>query len=682
MRALSLLYLCLCTIVVRAQNHLLLNEVQTGNKGITTDSAGRTPDWIEVYNPTGKAVDLNGWRIAMAGRQHVFTHPIVVATKSYRVLWCDGRTDEGPDHIAFKLAREGGALLLIAPDGITIADVFSYPEVPGDVSIGRYPDAAKSWSFFATPTPGRANHSEEGSVRHRWVAPTADHASGYHESPFELALFADPAAVIHFTSDGSEPSETHGAVYSEPLSIEGSTTVRAITLGKGGLASAPFSATYLIGQGTDAIALAMAPADLWDDSTGIYTTGAFNNNTRSGEAWEREGVVQWVDGEPIDVAVRISGSGSRGARKRSFKLFAAEGAFTFADGTELNEAMLRADAAPHAWLRNATLEELVRRHALHVEVQPSRTAPLYLNAAYWGLYRWMPGKDASWLRQLSGAEALDVLEGPAASALSGNDAHYERSLAMLLRGAPMDSLETMIDLGSLIDLACVDLWTGRADHELNVRCYRPREKGGRWRWVLYDMDLWAPANENSAQRMGLAAAPETPFVPQLLAQAELQERLLARITALQATAFAQAPEVADSLHRAHADELMDNYRRWELELEMPHPDSSLDAVKGFAAGRPVHLFAHLARSTARKTRTVTVDVPPSEQATVLMDGLVLKPGRQNVRCFSGVRIPMEVRPRDGYEFAGWKGTGAETARRGIELYRSKHLRPLLRAIVP
>ncbi|MBK8340839.1 MAG: CotH kinase family protein [Flavobacteriales bacterium] len=74
-------------------------------------------------------------------------------------------------------------------------------------------------------------------------------------------------------------------------------------------------------------------------------------------------------------------------------------------------------------------------------------------------------------------------------------------MAMLERGAPLDSIAMMIDVESLIELACFDLWTGRADADLNMRCYRPAQPGGRWRWVLYDMDLWAPPEDPSVERL-------------------------------------------------------------------------------------------------------------------------------------------------------------------------------------
>ncbi|MCB9182665.1 MAG: CotH kinase family protein [Flavobacteriales bacterium] len=666
-----------------SSDHILINEVLPSNRVGSTDSTGRSPDWIELFNPTNRIADLQGWRIAMAGRQHVFVQALVVPAMGHVLLWCDGRTERGSEHVSFKLPHEGGAVLLIEPDGATIADVFSYHALPANVSIGRSPDGARAWSYFTAPTPGAANASYL-AVRARCEQPTASIPTGHYEGSQRIALSTSTGCRIRYTLDGGDPASAVALDYLAPVSIDASTALRAVAVADDRMHSEPLVGTYIIGSAHgESLALTVAPADLWSDSTGINTVGHFNNNTRSGSAWERDGLFALFGGSPVAARVSIHGSGSRGLRKRSFKLRAREEApFTFADGTRSDELILRADASPHAWLRNATMEALVRAHALEVDVQPSRSASLYLNAAYWGVYRWMPSKDATWLKQRAGAEAVDVLEGPAAVPVRGSDAHYRRALALLERGAPIDSIDALIDTRSLIDLACIDLWTGRADHELNMRCYRPRQPGGRWRWVLFDMDLWSTPEENAVERMCSAVALETPFVPQLLAHDTLRARLLARITALQATAFGRAGTVADSLFRAHREELMADYKRWELELGSPHPDSTLAQLKHFAEQRPAQLFAHLARRTGIGTRTVIIEVPPRDQALVLLEGMPLAPGRQSVQGFTGIAVRLEVRAAEGHEFAGWKGLdlGANTG--NVDFSKIRSIRPLLRALVP
>lgn len=652
------------------------------NHGNLTDPEGRTPDWIELHNPSTKAIDLACWRIAINGRQQVIDAPLRIPAKGHLLLACDGKPERGDDHLGFTLPRAGGAILLIAPDGTTIADLFTYPALPADASIGRLPDGAKTWSWFAEPTPGGSNSATE-AVRGRSKRPVIRISE---TDPPLLEIASE--GTVHYTLDGSDPSAAHAPPYDGPIRVERGGIVRAIAREAGRYESEE-SAWLIPAQAapTNAVALALDPADLFGDSLGIYHPGAQQNHTRKGRAWERDALLLIGD-DALPVGARIFGSGSRSLGKRSFKLIARDrydsppDGFAFGDGTRVHEGILRADASPHAFLRNAVMEELVERFGLNVEVQSSSTHPLYLNGAYWGLYRWMPAKDAEWLKQRSGAEALDVLEGPASTERSGKDDHFLNARDLLLRGAPIDSIDAMVDTRSLIDLACIDLWTGRADHELNVRCYRPRERDGKWRWVLFDMDLWAPPNENSVQRMGLAAAPETPYVPQLMAHATLQSRLLARMTALQAAAFAQVGNIADSIHRAHREELIADYKRWDLQLDLPAPEASLAEMKGFAAQRPAHLFAHLAKHTSRRLHETLIEAPPAAQGVLLLEGLALSPGRHTVRCFEGVPMRIELRTAPSFEFAGWKGADLGTTSGVIDLWKAKGLRPVIRSVVP
>src|SRR5690606_5447018 len=182
-------------------------------------------------------------------------------------------------------------------------------------------------------------------------------------------------------------------------------------------------------------------------------------------------------------------------------------------------------------LRNSFMEEIARCSGNRVDVQPGLPLPLYLNGRYHGLYRAMPAKGKEWVRHLNGNQPVELIEGPAGEVVQGDDKHYRKLLDALLAGTALDTIAHMADLASLVELACFDLWTGRADHELNVRCWRPAQPGGRWRWVMYDMDQWAPPADRTLARMCGAAMPEAPYLPPLLADPGSRELLLARMAA-------------------------------------------------------------------------------------------------------------------------------------------------------
>jgi hypothetical protein len=673
-----LLLLLAGAVAAPGQQRVLINEVCPSNRHLLLAANGASPDWIELYNPGAGPIDLQGWRIAMGDRQQVLERSMAIPARGHALLHCSAHPEADGAEVGFALPREGGSLILLHPDGMRIADFFTYPAAAADLSIGRMRDGAAEWTWFTAPTPGRANQPPaQGPITGVSKAPSFE-----REPDGGLRLVGE--GTICFTTDGSAPDPVRSPRFVEPLHPEPGSVVRAVAMQPLSLPSDERMLPVTLKRvGPNSIHLALAPADLWSDSIGIYVPGQHQNHTRRGRQWERPAAVL-MDDTLRHADARIFGSGSRGAGKRSFKL-RADGrldAFRFADGTCGPEAIVRADASPHAFIRNLLIEHLVLEYGLHVEVQPSEPRPLYLNGAYWGLYRWMPAKDADWLRQRTGAEALDVLEGPEAHALAGSDRSFLRAMQLLRTGASLDSIDALVDTRSLIDLACIDLWTGRADHDLNMRCFRPRHAGGRWRWVLFDLDLWAPPTENSVERMCAASAPEAPYLPQLLAHPGLQTRLLARLTALQAAVFAQASNAAERIAGQYREDLDADHKRWELELGGPGPDAMLRAVQEHAALRPAALFAQLAARTGRRVHEMTIEAPDVSAGILLLEGLPLPPGRHTVRCFSGVPVKLEARAAAGTEFAGWKGVDSALSQVSAPLWRCSRAGPRFRAVAP
>src|SRR5438270_9123351 len=77
-------------------------------------------------------------------------------------------------------------------------------------------------------------------------APGFSVPSGIHTNDVQVQLTASAAAaVIRYTLDGSEPSETSSA-YSQPLRISGSTLVKAKSFAPGLAPSPTVSHTYVI----------------------------------------------------------------------------------------------------------------------------------------------------------------------------------------------------------------------------------------------------------------------------------------------------------------------------------------------------------------------------------------------------------------------------------------------------
>lgn len=78
-------------------------------------------------------------------------------------------------------------------------------------------------------------------------APAFNPAGGTYTSGQSVALSsATPGAAIRYTTDGSTPTSSTGAIYSGPIPVTATTTIKAIAYGNGLSDSAVSSATYVI----------------------------------------------------------------------------------------------------------------------------------------------------------------------------------------------------------------------------------------------------------------------------------------------------------------------------------------------------------------------------------------------------------------------------------------------------
>ena len=224
--------------------------------------------------------------------------------------------------------------------------------------------------YFPVPTPGTYNSAGvQDMVAKVWVS----HDRGFYSSGFQATLTCATSGVtIRYTTDGSTPTITNGTVYTAPLSISQTTTLRAIATRPGWFDSPVETRTYLFlndvktqsptgqapgpgwptgtvngqtinyGMDPDIVnsptysgqiitALQQIPSisivtdlkHLFDPGSGIYV-----NAYSDGRAWERPASIELLNpdgsqGFQIDAGLRIRGGYSRsgGNPKHAFRFF-------------------------------------------------------------------------------------------------------------------------------------------------------------------------------------------------------------------------------------------------------------------------------------------------------------------------------------------------------------------------
>lgn len=204
----------------------VISEFLASNSGGLDDEDGDSSDWIEIHNSNPFAIDLAGYKIKDSNTAWTFPAGTFIEGSGYRIVFASSKNRTNPEsnlHTGFGLSAGGEYLALVKPDGgIAVEFAPGFPKQKTNVSSGP---VGGSLVYFPIPTPGEANGpAVAGAVED--VEFSAAH--GFYESPVSLALTtATPGATIRYTLDGSTPSETNGTVYSTPLNIATTSTVRA-----------------------------------------------------------------------------------------------------------------------------------------------------------------------------------------------------------------------------------------------------------------------------------------------------------------------------------------------------------------------------------------------------------------------------------------------------------------------
>jgi hypothetical protein len=249
----------------------VINEVMASNGTGLADQDGDFSDWIEIYNPTSQPVNLAGWALTDdPGDPQKWSFPdMTLHGQEYRVIFASGKDRKaGELHTNFRLSKSGEFLGLYHVLDDRFADVISplFPPQLRDVAYGRSGDRS-TYSYLGRPTPGGPNNSNENWTE---VISTVEFSPprGFYTSPVTVVLTTTiPEAEIRYTTDGSEPVEANGAIYTGPITLDKTTLLRAAAFKAGFLSSEVKTHSYIF---LDQVIHQPSDPPGWPAAWGVY----------------------------------------------------------------------------------------------------------------------------------------------------------------------------------------------------------------------------------------------------------------------------------------------------------------------------------------------------------------------------------------------------------------------------
>ncbi len=412
MKKVFILLILLLEIFATSKAQIVINEYSAANLNTVADNFGKFEDWVELYNAGNSSVDISGYYVSdnpAEPKKWQFPQSTLLNAKSHLVLWCNGRDSVlkvgsvKHFHTNFKLTqtkKKAETIVLSDASGQKIDEV-KVQKTRAEQSRGRITSGDSAWVVFRKATPKSSN----GGLYFNANAekPLFSVSAGFYTANQKITISTkEPNAKIYFTINGSEPTAKNGTLYADSVVVTKTTVLKAVTIPNDTFIQPSLTefSTYFInnkhslkvvsiGGGTPIEALAngngvLVPYGSFElfDETGERKATTFGELNKHGQdSWRNKQ-------RSLDFVSRDECGYDSAIKDKMFKL---------TERDEFQRIILRAagdDNYPDgsgtkgggAHLRDAYLQNLVKKGNMHLDTRTGEKAIVYINGKYWGVY--------------------------------------------------------------------------------------------------------------------------------------------------------------------------------------------------------------------------------------------------------------------------------------------------------
>lgn len=572
-----------------ATSPLVINEVMVYNDSYNRQPDGEYYDWVELKNVSEEPIMLAEYYLSDDKDNPMLWRlpERYLDPGALLVVHCSGNSDLSTSdtvHSNFSLNSTSERLYLTSAAQQRVTDYVWLHDIFKDWTVGRM-DGQSGFFYLSSPSPWSGNRGN--AYRYISDQPVSLGEDGIYNDVTGVSVELEGSGRIFYTTDGSRPDES-SAEYTEPITLDKTTVIRAINVQDGAAPSRAITLSYIINENHTLPVLSLS-TDSPSTFSGIYYGKRKYYEIPANISYFEDGssfnidcglkMKGWTSLENPKKSMGVSFRGCYGDDMLDYDIFGS-------DVTEFSSLSIRAGQDyPLAIIRNELFQELCLEMGDNVPTQNSKYCILYLNGSYYGIYCLKEDFSKQYYASHKGVNKSDVtmLKSPVAlsSAVYQEVYQFCRDNDMSL-DENYDHICSVLDIDNVVDWFLIEGYTANSDVNGNMRYFKLND-GGKWQIAFYDLDWTFNYASNCFTNItdSNREVQVSQLINRLLTNARFREQLLSRYSELVSTTLSNEHVLAkiDELQALLEPEVPRERDQWGSDVDGWH--YRLDELRSF-----------------------------------------------------------------------------------------------------